>query len=144
MTSLNAQAVIDEWNNGINLVDILEIMVPQVGAAGGMFSSVYGRHDDISVTTPYCRRVRGKIISTECELLIWRPTDRPGVEQRHEPSWTFSKLWFHTRGGCDAFSSVCGCHDELCDARVVASDFEAAGYGVMWERAAVRLASCGV
>ena len=30
MTSLNAQAVIDEWNNGINLVDILEIMVPQV------------------------------------------------------------------------------------------------------------------
>lgn len=30
MTSLNAQALIDEWNNGMNLVEILEIMVPQV------------------------------------------------------------------------------------------------------------------
>lgn len=30
MTSLSAQALIDEWNNGMNLVDILEIMVPQV------------------------------------------------------------------------------------------------------------------
>lgn len=31
MTSLNAQALIDEWNNGMNLVDILEILLPQVG-----------------------------------------------------------------------------------------------------------------
>lgn len=30
MTSLSAQALIDQWNNGINLVDILEIMLPQV------------------------------------------------------------------------------------------------------------------
>lgn len=30
MTSLSAQALIDEWNNGMNLVEILEIMVPQV------------------------------------------------------------------------------------------------------------------
>lgn len=30
MTSLNAQALIDEWNNGMNLVDILEILLPQV------------------------------------------------------------------------------------------------------------------
>lgn len=29
MTSLHAQDVIDEWNNGINLVDILEVMLPQ-------------------------------------------------------------------------------------------------------------------
>ena len=47
MTSLNAQAVIDEWNNGINLVDILEILVPQVwdflvlfvGAVMGLFDA---------------------------------------------------------------------------------------------------------
>lgn len=32
MTSLNAQALIDEWNNGMNLVDILEILLPQVRA----------------------------------------------------------------------------------------------------------------
>lgn len=30
MTSLNAQGVIDEWNNGINIVGILETMLPQV------------------------------------------------------------------------------------------------------------------
>lgn len=30
MTSLIAQAVIDEWSNGINLVNILETMLPQV------------------------------------------------------------------------------------------------------------------
>ncbi|CAM9672708.1 unnamed protein product, partial [Sphacelaria rigidula] len=29
MTSLKAQAVINEWNNGINLVDILEVLLPQ-------------------------------------------------------------------------------------------------------------------
>lgn len=29
MTSLNAQAVINEWNNGINLVDIFEVLLPQ-------------------------------------------------------------------------------------------------------------------
>lgn len=31
MTSLNAQALIDEWNNGMNLVQILETLLPQVG-----------------------------------------------------------------------------------------------------------------
>ncbi|CAB1101565.1 unnamed protein product [Ectocarpus sp. CCAP 1310/34] len=29
MTSFNAQALIDEWNNGMNLVDILKILLPQ-------------------------------------------------------------------------------------------------------------------
>eukprot|EP00752_Nemacystus_decipiens_P004848 g4411.t1 len=32
MTSLSAQALIDEWNNGMNLVKILEIMVPQMSS----------------------------------------------------------------------------------------------------------------
>ncbi len=30
MTSLNAQALINEWNNGMNLVEILETLLPQV------------------------------------------------------------------------------------------------------------------
>lgn len=30
MTSLDAQAVVSEWHNGINLVDILEVLLPQV------------------------------------------------------------------------------------------------------------------
>lgn len=29
MTSLNAQTIIQEWNNGINIVDILEVLAPQ-------------------------------------------------------------------------------------------------------------------
>ncbi|CAM9407196.1 unnamed protein product [Choristocarpus tenellus] len=33
MTSLNAQAIVDEWNNGINLVSILEVLLPQMASA---------------------------------------------------------------------------------------------------------------
>lgn len=41
MTSLNAQALIDEWNNGMNLVDILEILLPQVAHT---YTTVYLVH----------------------------------------------------------------------------------------------------
>eukprot|EP00903_Cladosiphon_okamuranus_P017705 g16304.t1 len=40
MTSLNAQALIDEWNNGMNLVEILEIMVPQMSSDRNVVSLI--------------------------------------------------------------------------------------------------------
>lgn len=46
MTSLNAQTVIDEWNNGINLVDILEIMLPQVWCACFLVASAFPNRCD--------------------------------------------------------------------------------------------------
>ncbi|CAM9219645.1 unnamed protein product [Ectocarpus fasciculatus] len=40
MTSLNAQALIDEWNNGMNLVDILEILLPQMSSDRNVVSLI--------------------------------------------------------------------------------------------------------
>ncbi|CAM9332458.1 unnamed protein product, partial [Hapterophycus canaliculatus] len=40
MTSLNAQALIDEWNNGMNLVEILEILLPQMSSDRNVVSLI--------------------------------------------------------------------------------------------------------
>ncbi|CAM9358212.1 unnamed protein product, partial [Discosporangium mesarthrocarpum] len=38
MTSLVAQRVIDEWSNGLNIVDILEVLVPQMASSRNVVS----------------------------------------------------------------------------------------------------------
>ena len=50
MTSLSAQALIDEWNNGMNLVEILEIMVPQVCTSCFIVTFVHHLHNFVSIS----------------------------------------------------------------------------------------------